>query len=157
MNYEELLIESDNIGLMVKERNLKANKGRIMGRRIAISTNISSNEKNCVLAEELGHHYTTSGDILNQLTVSDLKQELRARHWAYEKLITFEGLIDCFVNGIFQKNEIADYLNVTEDFLSEALNYYRQKYGIRIVKDDYIIYLEPSLSIEKIKYRNEGF
>lgn len=151
MNYEELLIESDNIGLMVKERNLRANKGRIMGKRIAISTNISSNEKNCVLAEELGHHYTTSGDILNQLTVSDFKQELRARHWAYEKLITFEGLIECFVNGIFHKNEIADYLNVTEDFLLEALNYYKQKYGIQIVKDDYTIFLEPSLSVIKNK------
>lgn len=151
MNYEELLIESDNIGLIVKERNLRANKGRIMGRRIAISTNISSNEKNCILAEELGHHYTTSGDILNQLSVSDLKQELRARHWAYEKLITFDGLIDCFVNGIFFKNEIADYFNVTEDFLSDALNYYKQKYGIQIVKDDYTIFLEPSLSIIKNK------
>lgn len=149
MNYEELLIESDNIGLVVKEKNLKANKGRIMGKRIAISTNISSNEKNCVLAEELGHHYTTSGDILNQLTVSDSKQELRARHWAYEKLITFDGLIECFVNGIFLKNEIADYFNVTEEFLSEALNYYKQKFGLIISKDDYIIYLEPAIMVIK--------
>lgn len=147
MNYDELLIESTNIGLIVKEKRLKANKGRIMGNRVAISSNISINEKNCVLAEELGHYHTTSGDILNQASESDLKQELRARRWAYDKLVTIDGLIESFKKGLFSKTEIADYLNITEEFLIEALNYYKQKYGILAIRGDYIIYFEPVLSI----------
>lgn len=38
-----------------------------------------SAEKACVLAEELGHHYTTVGNILDQSDTNNRKQELRAR------------------------------------------------------------------------------
>ena len=39
------------------------------------------------LAEELGHHYTTVGDILDQTNVSNRKQERLARVWAYNRRI----------------------------------------------------------------------
>lgn len=35
-------------------------------------------EKACVLAEELGHYYTSQGDILELDTVDAIKQEQRA-------------------------------------------------------------------------------
>lgn len=63
MNYEELLIEADSNNLITKEKDLLANKGRIKGNRIAIKKNLMQKEKACVLAEELGHFYTTAGDI----------------------------------------------------------------------------------------------
>lgn len=79
MDYTELLIEADKNNLITKEKPLRANKGRIKGNRIAIRKGMTETEKKCVLAEELGHHYTTSGNILKESTVSDRKQEQQAR------------------------------------------------------------------------------
>ena len=65
MNYEDLLIEADTNNLITKEKPLLANAGRIKGNRIAIKKNLpTQKEKACVLAEELGHFYTSSGNIL---------------------------------------------------------------------------------------------
>lgn len=62
MTYEQLLTAADQAGLTVKERPLQKHDGLIHGNRIAIRKNIDTQaEKSCVLAEELGHHYTTTG------------------------------------------------------------------------------------------------
>lgn len=60
MTYEQLLTTADQAGLTVKERPLQKHDGLIRGNRIAIRKSIDTQaEKSCVLAEELGHHYTT--------------------------------------------------------------------------------------------------
>ena len=63
--YTDLLIEADNNNLITKEKCLLAHKGRIKGNRIAIKKDMTTAEKACVLAEELGHYYTATGDILD--------------------------------------------------------------------------------------------
>ena len=61
-SYELLLDEASNNGLIVKEKPLKNADGRIKGCKIAIRKNLDTTaEKRCVLAEELGHYYTTYG------------------------------------------------------------------------------------------------
>ena len=40
-------------------------------------------------------------------------------------------------------DEMADYLDVTEDFLKDALKSYRRKYGIYTEIDNYIVFFEP--------------
>ena len=85
MEYEALLVEADNEGLTVKEMPMRYNNGRIKGNRIAIRKDIdTSAEKTCVLAEELGHHYTTVGDITDLTSMNNQKQELKARLTAYD-------------------------------------------------------------------------
>ena len=67
MTYEELLNISETENLIVKEKNIPGYGGRIYKNRIAIHQGIDTSiEKACVLAEELGHYYTTVGDILDQ-------------------------------------------------------------------------------------------
>ena len=67
MNYEDLLMEAEAEGLIVKEKPLKVSDGRIKGKRIAIRQDIPTyRQKSCVLAEELGHHHTTVGRIIEQ-------------------------------------------------------------------------------------------
>jgi hypothetical protein len=100
-------------------------------------------EKTCVLAEELGHHYTTVGDIMDQTDVSNRKQERRARIWAYHKLLSLNDLIDSYKCGCRNQFEIAEHLNVTEEFLVDCLKYYKEKYGLYVRKDNYLIYFEP--------------
>lgn len=151
MNYEELLFEADSAGLITKEKPLRANNGRIKGSRIAIRQSLTSIEKSCVLAEELGHHFTTFGDILNQDDIGNRKQELRARLWAYNKQIGLLGIIKCFEYGCRSLSEMAEYLEVDEIFLQNALELYRHKYGICTAFNNYIIYFEPNLSAIKLK------
>ena len=67
MSYEDLLREADNAGITVKEKFLPLSDGRIKGHRIAIRKDIpSQRQKADVLAEELGHFYTTVGNIVEQ-------------------------------------------------------------------------------------------
>lgn len=148
MNYEELLLSATEQGLTVKEKPLRAYDGRIKGNRVAIRKDITTTtEKACVLAEELGHYHTTSGDILKQETWFDHKQEQSARFWAYNRLVGLRGIIDGFNAGCRNRYELASYLDVTEVFLQEALNSYKQKYGLCTTIDNYVIYFEPSLGV----------
>lgn len=149
-SYEILLSEASENGLVVKEKPLKYNNGRIKGSRVAIRQDLSTSiEKACVLAEELGHHYTTYGNILDQSDASNRKQELRARAWAYNKQIGLLGLIRAYEHGCRNRFEIAEYLEVTEEVLEECLIFYRNKYGVCANIDNYVVYFIPNLVIMK--------
>lgn len=149
MEYEALLKEYDATELIIKEKDLHGSNGRIRGNRIAIKKDISLRQKTCVLAEELGHYHTTVGDILDQTDVSNRKQERTARLWAYNKQIGLSGLVHCFEARCQSIHEMADHLGVTEAFLQDALECYRQKYGICTSYQQYTIYFEPKLAICK--------
>lgn len=149
MFYEELLKEADKLGIIVKECNLKTRKGHCYGKRIAIDKNLSNKEKYCVLAEELGHYKLTIGNITNQNKMSNKKQELLARKWGYKKNVGLLKLIEAFNNGCTNKHEIADFLNVTDKYLDEAIDYYRNKYGTDYIVDCYHIIFIPYLRIGK--------
>lgn len=145
--YNDLLIEADSNNLITKEKPLRANKGRIKGNRIAIKKDLTETEKKCVLAEELGHHYTAVGDILNQSSVENRKQELRGRILAYNRLIGLRGIIRAYHRHCQNISESAEYLGVTEEFLQETLTYYKSKYGTHTQVDNYVIFFEPSLGV----------
>lgn len=145
--YEDLLIEADGNNLITKEKPLRANKGRIKGNRIAIKKDLTEQEKKCIMAEELGHYYTGIGDILDQTSTLNRKQESHGRIMAYNRLVGLMGIIDSYKNHCKSLTESAEYLNVPEKFLNEALSYYKSKYGISVTIDNYVIYFEPSLGV----------
>ena len=107
-------------------------------------------EKACVLAEELGHYHTSSGNIIDTSNVQNQKQEMRARMWAYDRQVGLIGIVESFRAGCRTLSEMAEYLEVTEEFLGDALERYRQKYGIYTTIGHYIIYFEPYLAIAEI-------
>lgn len=149
-SYEILLSEASENGLIVKEKPLKYNNGRIKGSRVAIRQDLSTSiEKACVLAEELGHHYTTYGNILDQSNTSNRKQELRARAWAYNKQIGLIGLVRAYEHGCRNRFEVAEFLEVTEEVLEECLTFYRNKYGVCANVDNYVVYFIPNLIVMK--------
>lgn len=151
MDYETLLIVSDRLGLTVKEKPLQAHDGRIRGTRIAIRSDLgTSAEKVCVLAEELGHHYTGSGDILNQSATENRKQEQLARLWAYDNCIGLDGIVRAYEYGCRSLYETADYLEVAEEFLSKAIKKYQAKYGSCIQYGEYIIFFTDGVQIGKV-------
>lgn len=144
MNYEQLLTVADQNDLTVKEHPLADHDGLLKGKRIAIRKDIETQaEKSCVLAEELGHHYTSSGDILDQTDVMNQKQEYRARLYGYNLKIGLTGLIRAYEAGCRNLYEMAEFLNATEEYLTEAIQCYRSKYGTCTAIDNYVIYFEP--------------
>lgn len=144
MTYEDLLVLSDSENLIVKEKDIPGYGGRIYKNRIAINRALPTQaEKSCVLAEEIGHHCTSSGDILDQTDIMNRKQEYRARFYGYNLKIGLTGLIRAYEAGCRNLFEMAEFLDATEEYLKEAIQCYKSKYGICAVVDNYIIYFEP--------------
>ena len=149
MKYDDLLDEANAEGISIKERPFKTYDGRIKGKDIYLRKDMNTTEKACVLAEEMGHHYTTVGNILDMESIQNRKQERQARLWGYNKLIGLTGLIEAYEQGCQNSHEIAEFLEVTEEFLFFCVETYREKYGEYTEKGSYIIYFIPRLAVLK--------
>lgn len=157
MTYEELLIEADDKGYVVKEKPLQMNDGRIKGIRIAIRKDIpTERQKAETLLEELEHGYSTCGNILDQSIPLNRMQELRARRRAYKRLVTFAQLIKAYEAGCRNLYEMSGELNITEEFLRDAIKMYAEKYGARLIQyENYFICFSPYLHVVKMLERTK--
>lgn len=152
-HFEELedYASQNNVDVVPHKFSSERIKGLYVNNTIAINTSIDTTaEKACVLAEEIGHHETTVGNIIEQQNVSDVKQERHARIWASNRMIGLSGLINAFQDGCKNLFEMSEYLDVTEDFLKESLKYYREKYGTGIKYQNFYIVFEPNLMIYRL-------
>lgn len=142
--YEKLLIQAESYNLSIIEKQFKSNvKGLIKNRKIGIRKGITTTEKTCILAEELGHFHTSSGNILDTTIVNNRKQECIARRWAFKYMISLSDLIDAHKAGCTTLYEVAEHLEITEEFLKEAAKAYESIYGAYIVHQGYRIYFDP--------------
>ena len=152
--YEQLLDEASETNITVIENyDLTGTqlKGLYCDSVVAIGNTTTSNtERACVLAEELGHHYTAVGDIIDQSSVENRKQEMRGRIVAYNKLVGLRGIVDAYLHHCQSISESAEYLEVTEEFLIDSLNYYRNKYGVYTKLDNYVIFFQPNLVVMEL-------
>lgn len=142
--YEEILDQAHNNNVPVYENYNFSNriKGLYCDGSIALNQNLAtSTEKACVLAEELGHHYTATRDIIDQSTVENRKQEMRGRLVAYNKMVGLRGLVEAYNHHCRNLEDTAEYLEVTPEFLQETIDCYRSKYGICTTVDNYAIIL----------------
>ncbi len=151
MTYEELKTKHKDLNIVEMDLSeVKGLKGLYFDGNIALERKMSQTEKSCVLAEELGHYYTTSGNILDQTDVSNRKQEYRARLYGFNLKIGLMGLVRAFEHGCRSASDIAEYLDVTEEYLKEAVDCYRSKYGVYATVDNYAVYFTPALGVLKI-------
>lgn len=153
--YEKLLDEAENDNIHVFE-NYDFTGTRLKGlycdSNIALSNELcTESEKRCTLAEEIGHHYTTVGNIIDQSTSGNRKQENQARLWAYNNAVGLIGIINAYKANCQNLYEMAHYLDVSEEFLLDALNRYRSKYGVCTTIDNYVIFFEPRLGVLEIQ------
>lgn len=151
---EELEQEITDLGIRLYDKyNFKSPRINSIycNNNITLSKSIKSKkEKACVLAEELGHYNTTTGSILDTNDTANNKQELKAQMWGYNKKIGLFGIINAFEAHCTNLYEVAEYLDVTELYLLNAIDSYKKKYGIYQKKDNYIIYFEPCLAVMKM-------
>lgn len=145
MPYEKLLNEALQHDIYITEEPMESRvKGLYGDNVIWINENINTSvEKACVLAEELGHHHTSVGDIIAQTKLTNRKQEKLARSWAYKKLVPLDKIVKALISGIKNTHELADSLEVTESFLQAALIRYKEEYGLYATIGKHTIYFEP--------------
>ena len=152
--YEKLLQKGADANVQICENyNFRYTriKGLYCDGSVALSKDLDSREKTAVLAEELGHHYTSSGNILDQHSAENRKQEYRARLWAYNDRIGLKGIINATLAGCRSLEDMADYFSVSENFVADALNTYKEKYSPYTVVDNYLITFEPLGVLELYK------
>ena len=147
--YECLQDEACEDGIDVIDYTFHSNriKGLYCDGTVAIRKDMNTAQKTCALAEELGHHKTSVGNILDMTSAVNRKQERQARLHGYNRLIGLTGIINAFNAGCQNKYEIAEYLDITDEYLEECISCYRDKYGIYTTIDNYIIYFIPNLVV----------
>ena len=149
--YERLRQEAHQQGIDIYEKQLpKRLKGLYADSVIFINRSMDGAEKTCILAEELGHHHTTVGDITNQAIIAHRKQELRARQWAYERIVPLSKIVQAYRDRI-AGNELAEYLGVTDEFLQSAIRRYRDKHGLYVTYEHYMICFDPLGVVERFE------
>lgn len=87
----------------------------------------STKDEKIRLAHELGHCIT--GSFYNRYSDFDIKarSEYKADKWAIKKLVPEDELQNAFKQGIVEPWNLAEYFNVTEDFIIKAVNCYKVK------------------------------
>lgn len=150
--YESLQAEAFANGVEVFEMSLSGKlKGLYKDGIIAISLHLKDQvEKACILAEELGHFHTSVGNILDQRDIRNRKQELRARQWGFERLIPLSAIVQAHKANVRGRYEIAEFIGVTEEFLQASVDRYRDKYGLFVSYENYIIFLDPLQVVEVV-------
>lgn len=151
--YECLQDEACEDGIEVVDYTFESDriKGLYCDGVVAIREDMTIPEKACALAEEMGHHGTSYGNIIDMDSVQNRKQERQARLHGYNRLIGLAGLIEAYEHGCQNRYEIAEFLEVTDEFLEDCISCYRDKYGIGTTVDNYYIAFIPHLVVGKIK------
>ncbi|WP_415341816.1 ImmA/IrrE family metallo-endopeptidase [Clostridium perfringens] len=150
------LIESEKIILeeVIFKENIKGIYFKVPGidPTIGINMSILSDTRKyiSILAEELGHHFTSSGDLTSEcITYADKlnksKQEKKARMWAANYLISDEEIIGALLHISGTLSGLALHFNVTEEIIKyKLLSIYLKEDKFKISKliimKDEIIY-----------------
>jgi hypothetical protein len=98
------------------------------------------------IAEELGHHYTTVGNLLTDARKAKAtirKQEQLARRWAFQYAVSFSGIIDAWDAGARSLHDMAEHLGIEGAFLLEALETYENVYGSFVITGETMITFRP--------------
>lgn len=142
-NYEEMLIKYDHI--KIKETNVLPDEmgGFNLNNVILLNRKNKYKERVEILAEEVAHYKITYGDIRDQTKMINRKFELKARRLGCELVITLDGIIEAFHYGVHNLYGLADFFEVTEQYVLNAINHYKMKYGSSTWHKNYLIKFEP--------------
>lgn len=141
--YEEMLIKHDYIE--IKETDVMPDNlsGVWLDDLILINSNLPETRKTEVLYEELAHHKLTYGNILDQSKWINRKFENYARRHGYEAALPLRIIIEAHHFGVSNLYELAQYVQLSEEYVLEILEHYKQKHGIGTHYGDYSITFEP--------------
>ena len=94
---------------------------------IALSNTLHTQERKlrCVLAHELGHHFTTSGHYIiaanSTSSIYATKHENLATKWAVNLMIQTDVFLDCVRKGML-RHELCNYFYVLPEYIIQKAN-----------------------------------
>lgn len=158
---EELLNNYENLHVVETEFPVDKIKGYYKRNKHLPNGLVLLNDKydyyiqNGVLAEELGHHETSYGDILGAYTKEDninaARQELKARRFGFKLAVPLEKLIKCYKQGVWgDVYEMCLTMQIDRSYFYAAIEDYKKQFGTYVKYDGYYIQFEP-LDIAEIK------
>ena len=117
---------------------------------ILINAKLSADTQKQVYKHELHHISNCDFEKFNCDIIEQKAHEYRTRLWSYDKRVGLQGIISAFKARRMTVTDMAEYLNVTEDFLKEALLAYKNKYGMATKVDNYVVGFEPNLYVMEL-------
>ena len=148
--FEELCIKNDWIEIEETNRLPKFQPGFYINGKIYINSNLSERRKAEVLYEELAHHKLTYGNILDQSKNINRKFENYARRHGYEAALPLRIIVEAHHYGVSNLYELAEYVQLSEEYIAEILKHYKNKYGIGTHYGEYLITFD---SLRVFKYK----
>lgn len=127
LDYIEDLICKENINL-IKNKNLENTKGafaRYGNTKIILYNTETDLEKKCILAEELNHYYYDATYKYNSNKILVDKAEYKAKKYTYKLLVPIEKLKENIKTGLTSIEDLADFFEVSYEFMFNCLNYYK--------------------------------
>lgn len=149
--YEDLVIKNSHIPI---GDNFKSNsnfKGLYDMGVIVIDKQLSETRKAEVLFEELAHHKLTWGDITDQSKFNNRKFENYARRAGYQAALPLRIIIEAYHYGISNLYELAEYVELSEEYIIKVIGFYKKKYGLSTYCNGYVIKFEP---LQVFEYKN---
>lgn len=149
--FEELCIKNDWIEIEETNRLPKFQPGFYINGKIYINRNLSETRKAEVLFEELAHHKLTYGNILDQSKWINRKFENYARRHGFEAALPLRIIVEAHHYGVSSLYELADYVQLSEKYIVEILEHYKQKHGLTTRYGKCVIQFEP---LRVFEYKN---
>ena len=87
----------------------------------------SETEEKLTLSEELAHYYTGATYNIDDTYYLKEKAEYKALKWQINTLLPYSELSTQIKKGLTEIWELAEYFQVSEDFIRQALEYYKNK------------------------------
>ena len=157
--YDKLLDEALANGLTVIEKypfDSPRIRGLCCDDTIALSAQIDTEaERKVILCEELLHATHSAGDILD-----DPRMERKTRERLFDRLIGLSGLVCAYLVGCREPWDFAEHFGVPEEFLTAAVQNYRERYGtlttISTEKGIFALSFEPTLRVRRLQRAPRG-
>ena len=118
--YENILIDNDNLDITETCHLPTKLSGVTFDNMIFIRSDMDRTHKLETLAEEIAHLHVTYGDIRDQSIMLNRKFELKARRLGCEMVITLDGIIDAFHDGVCNLHEMACHFEVSNNYVLKA-------------------------------------
>ena len=93
-------------------------------------------EKTVCFAHELGHQFKNAFYDISSTFETRERQEARATRWAVNELVPVDELLKAFKTGHTEIYDLAEYFNVTEEFIRNAFYIYEVSGELNNIKNN---------------------
>lgn len=152
---EFLMSEFANLDYKFEKTMPEHQKGLYYDGVVYLNPNQSEEELTSTIAEEIGHHLTSSGNIVLQNDLQSRQQEKKARDIGSMLTVSLKDIIDCFNDGLTTSSECADQLSLTVPIFETAIEVYREKYPNGTWYQNYFLNFKATGQIQIKKYANQ--